>query len=135
MMKTLNSLFAIAVVGLALPVMGSAQTPEEMARGAAAWAQNCTRCHNARPSAERSDRDWSTIVAHMRARANITRSDARSITVFLSATNGMGAMAASSEEPVVPLTEEPFPQPEEAGSGDETSIQAPDRRAEAAQTV
>lgn len=78
---------ATATAILALPVGLHGQSPEDVAKGAEVWAGTCMRCHNARPSAERTDAQWVTIVNHMRARANLTRTQARSVTVFLQATN------------------------------------------------
>lgn len=51
------------------------------------WTNNCTRCHSARPSAERADAQWTVIVNHMRARANLTKTQAWLATSFLQATN------------------------------------------------
>lgn len=76
--------------GLALlPALATAQQPDPdvMARGGQLFGETCARCHNPRPSAERSDRAWRTIVMHMRARANLTKADAEAILVFLQATN------------------------------------------------
>ena len=55
--------------------------------GARAWAQNCMRCHNIRDPQERSDREWETIVHHMRVRANLTAEEHRLILEFLKAAN------------------------------------------------
>lgn len=76
--------------GLALlPVLATAQQPDSdaMARGGQLFGKTCARCHNPRPSAERGDRAWRTIIMHMRARANLTKADAEAILVFLQATN------------------------------------------------
>lgn len=66
------------------------------ASGAELWGSTCTRCHNGRAINERTDREWTTIVNHMRARANLTRSDARTILEFLQAANAPNAGAVSS---------------------------------------
>ncbi len=55
--------------------------------GAQAWSENCMRCHNLRPPAERSDREWDIIVHHMRVRANLTAEEHRLILAFLQAAN------------------------------------------------
>ena len=65
----------------------NAQDPSVIAKGAGLWASNCTRCHNARSPMERNDRSWVTVVNHMRARANLTKSEARAITAYLQAVN------------------------------------------------
>lgn len=83
---------------LAMPVHGAAQDAAAVAEGATIWAQNCTRCHNARPSTERTDRDWLTIVAHMRARANLTRGEAAAVSAFLTGTNGPASGVSTGPE-------------------------------------
>lgn len=68
-------------------VGGSEVEPSLIARGAQLYSYNCGRCHNMRPSSERSDAEWSVIVSHMRARGNLTRTEAEALAVFLQATN------------------------------------------------
>lgn len=58
-----------------------------IAQGAKVYAAQCGRCHNMRSSAERTDAQWEVIVSHMRARANLTRSEAEAVKAFLQATN------------------------------------------------
>lgn len=70
----------------------------QVAEGAVVYAQNCGRCHNARSPLERTDREWVTIVAHMRARGNLTKSQASQVLDFLQMANGTEAPAA----PVAP---------------------------------
>lgn len=55
--------------------------------GAQAWVDNCMRCHNLRPPQERSDREWTLIVHHMRVRANLTAQEHRLILEFLQSAN------------------------------------------------
>jgi hypothetical protein len=55
--------------------------------GAELWAENCSRCHNLRPPDSYNDAQWQTVVQHMRLRANIDGSDARSIAEFLKASH------------------------------------------------
>lgn len=57
------------------------------ARGAKAWADNCTRCHNMRDPKEFRDDQWRPIVAHMRVRAGLTGPEARDILLFLQSSN------------------------------------------------
>lgn len=81
---------SIAAAGLLISAFFSpatAQDGNQIAEGAKLWATNCTRCHNGRTSMERNDQDWTTIVLHMRARANLTRHEATAISVYLRATN------------------------------------------------
>lgn len=78
----------IAGVGVALLLLPTATAAQQTgAEGIRLWSQNCGRCHNFRPAAERSDREWVTIMAHMRARANLTRATAEDILAFLQSTN------------------------------------------------
>lgn len=91
---------AVWATGLALlPALATAQQPDPdaMARGGQLFGETCARCHNPRPSAERSDRAWRTIVMHMRARANLTKADAEAILVFLQATNRDDARTAARD--------------------------------------
>jgi mono/diheme cytochrome c family protein len=74
-------------VTLGMPQGASAQT-EAIAEGARVYGSTCGRCHNARSPLERSDRDWVTIINHMRVRANMTGSQTRNVLAFLQATNG-----------------------------------------------
>lgn len=55
--------------------------------GVQLWSENCSRCHNMRPPTEFSAAQWSTIVHHMRLRANLTGDEQRKITQFLQASN------------------------------------------------
>lgn len=79
---------------LVLPQAGTAQ--QGVADGVRLWSQNCGRCHNFRPPEERSDREWITIVAHMRARANMTKSAAEAVLAFLQSANGSESASASA---------------------------------------
>ncbi len=103
-----NDMKRIAMTGLVggalllVPTAGAAQGASAVAEGARAWANTCTRCHNARPSIEHDDREWVTIMAHMRARANLTRTEARLITHFLQATNGAEAPTVVGAEQADP---------------------------------
>jgi hypothetical protein len=55
--------------------------------GSELWAENCTRCHNARPPQYYSDVTWDIIVHHMRLRADLTGEEARAVAEFLKAAN------------------------------------------------
>ena len=71
------------------PVLGEEEQPgaAAFARGAKAWANNCTRCHNMRDPKEFRDDQWRPIVAHMRVRAGLTGQEARDILLFLQSSN------------------------------------------------
>ena len=97
----MKRLISLSIVAIALSISGSvyAKDPAEIAEGERMWANNCTRCHNARSPMERNDREWATIVAHMRARANLTRTEARQVAVYLQTMNGVeNTIGVSSEE-------------------------------------
>ena len=96
------ALTLMAVIALALPVgcvnqdapagAGPAQTSPVVASaaqrsGAQLWADNCSRCHYARPPQSFSETQWEVIVHHMRLRADLTGQEARAITEFLKASD------------------------------------------------
>lgn len=81
------TVFAMAAF-VAIPAMAQAQmNPALIGEGAVVWGNNCGRCHNIRPATERSDKEWVTILMHMRARANLTRHQADAVLAYLQATN------------------------------------------------
>ena len=112
-MKRLLLILTMGIALTLLPEQVTAQTPMEIAEGARVWADNCTRCHNARSPMERNDRQWATIVAHMRARANLTRSEANAVSVYLQAIN--------APETIVPQTPTPAAPPVETSQGEKPS--------------
>jgi cytochrome c1 len=61
--------------------------PMQFSRGAQAWANNCTRCHNMRDPKELRDDQWRAAVTHMRIRAGLTGQEARDILAFLQRSN------------------------------------------------
>jgi mono/diheme cytochrome c family protein len=69
------------------PTQAAAQDEEAIGRGAKAWAENCSRCHNMRAPDEFRDDQWRPIVYHMRVRAGLTGQETRDILKFLQATN------------------------------------------------
>ncbi len=90
---TSNRVLALALVaGLGLAV--TAQAAEQgdakdgdFLRGAKAWADNCTRCHNVRDPKELRDDQWKTTVYHMRVRGGLTGQQTRDIIKFLQESN------------------------------------------------
>jgi len=52
-------------------------------RGAKAWMENCTTCHNSRAPQEFRPDQWRTIMAHMRVVAKLSGQTARDILAFL----------------------------------------------------
>lgn len=94
-----------AVAGAADPDIASpAQDPMVFTRGARAWADNCSRCHNIRDPRELRDDQWRAVMAHMRLRAGLTGQDTRDILGFLQQSNGNTAMttALPAVMPVAP---------------------------------
>lgn len=107
---SLTSMVALTVV---MPSHVEAQQePAPLAQGGEVYLASCIRCHVGRPSAERTDREWTAIIAHMRARANMSKSDAEAVLAFLQATNapetgasaplvvGTGTGGVQSSEPL-----------------------------------
>ena len=94
-MRTLTMALGIALALVVVPEPGSAQSPAGVAEGAVLYGQNCIRCHSARSPMERTDREWVTIVNHMRVRANLRKSQALALVTFLQATNAAEASATA----------------------------------------
>lgn len=59
----------------------------DFVRGAKAWVNNCSRCHNVRDPKELRDDQWITTTFHMRVRAGLTGQQARDIIAFLQKSN------------------------------------------------
>lgn len=59
----------------------------DFVRGARAWAENCTRCHNVRDPKELRDDQWKTTVFHMRVRGGLTGQQTRDIIKFMQESN------------------------------------------------
>ncbi len=90
-MLTKQSLGIAAVWCVALLVAYApaavAQQSTAVSEGAKVYGATCGRCHNPRSPLERSDRDWVTIINHMRVRANLTGNQTSDVLAFLQATN------------------------------------------------
>ena len=56
---------------------------ETIAKGAQLWSDNCARCHNPRPPTEFNDKNWQTLIQHMRIRGGLTGEEAREILAFI----------------------------------------------------
>lgn len=98
MTKRAIGLTILAAANLvAFPATARAQlNPALIGEGATLWGNNCGRCHNIRPTTERSDAEWAIVMKHMRARANLTRHQADAILAYLQATNTAEAPAAAA---------------------------------------
>jgi hypothetical protein len=100
----------LAGTSVLLTVGGLDAQTAVIGEGARVYAQNCARCHNLRSPTERSSRDWATIVLHMRARGNLTRTEGNAVRAFLEATN---------RQDDAPLAQPPASGPEDAANQDE----------------
>ena len=82
-------------LALSSATTSAADFPEagDITKGAQAWAENCTRCHNLRAPNELSDAQWITSVFHMRVKAGLTGQETRDILTFLQAANASSAQA------------------------------------------
>lgn len=56
--------------------------------GAELYAMHCNRCHPERYATERTASQWTTLLLHMRVRANIPAEQAKAILKFLQADSG-----------------------------------------------
>ncbi len=66
---------------------------ESLSRGAKAWANNCSRCHNARPATEYTPKQWRPIMFHMRIQAGLTGQEAEDIYNYLATQSEQTTMA------------------------------------------
>lgn len=81
---------AVVAGALMIPVPATTQSSPQgdLSRGAEVYGATCGRCHNPRSPVERSDREWTVIVNHMRTRAGLTGGASRDVIAFLQGTNG-----------------------------------------------
>ena len=64
-----------------------AEKPASTKGAAQIWAENCSRCHNARSPSSYSDAQWEVIGHHMRVRGYLTAEEQKTIVEFLKAGN------------------------------------------------
>lgn len=84
-----------AAILLAPPSAGAQQA--DIAAGAKVYGENCGRCHNPRAPTERTDREWTVIVNHMRVRGGLTGNQARQVLAFLREMNRLPSLASLAE--------------------------------------
>ncbi len=60
--------------------------PHVKKTGGQIWAENCNRCHYARPANQYSAQQWDLITSHMRSRADLNGEEQRAVYHFLSGT-------------------------------------------------
>lgn len=95
-MKIQTALFASIASLSAVAAISQVATPDQVlpkaeaaaaSRGAKAWADNCTSCHNMRSTLEKNDAQWAIAATHMRVRANLSGNVVDDIIVFLQSSN------------------------------------------------
>lgn len=116
MIKKAIGLTILAVATLVVvPAPARAQmNPALIGEGAVIWGNNCGRCHNVRATTERSDDEWTVIVMHMRARANLTSQQALAVLTYLQATNtptGQGSAEGAAAPTQAAETRDAAPRP------------------------
>ena len=119
-MRYVAKLFLVGIGLLWMPTGASGQDVSRIAEGARAWAENCTRCHNARSPLERNDSDWAIIVGHMRVRANLTKSQATAVAIYLQAINlpeGTPIVVAGETQPMARESGNPRKEEKNGGGG------------------
>lgn len=94
----------------------------DVSEGARVYGDTCGSCHYARSPLERTDRQWTVIINHMRVRANLTGGQTRDVLAFLMATNGDVEGRQASNEPVV-FSNDVSSDPEVIASGAELITQ------------
>jgi len=83
-------LIGVLLLAWSLPISVSAsQFPEagDPVAGAKVWAENCSRCHNARDPADLRDDQWISTAFHMRLRAGLTGQQTRDVLTFMQDSN------------------------------------------------
>ncbi len=84
----LSALSLVLTVAATSGVAGGIKSKEgDFSRGAQAWVDNCSRCHNPRDPKEFRDDLWRPIVYHMRVRGGLTGQQTRDILKFLQGSN------------------------------------------------
>jgi cytochrome c5 len=76
-----------------------AEGKPDINRGAQAWANTCSRCHNMRQPNELPDDLWQATINHMRVRAALPGDMVRDIRAFLQASNFSAPKMTSSSSP------------------------------------
>ena len=82
--------FSVLLIILSLPtasLAGHFPEPGDPVAGAKTWAQNCSRCHNARDPADLRDDQWISTAFHMRIRAGLTGQQTRDVLTFMQNSN------------------------------------------------
>lgn len=85
--RVLSAGFALVAAALAGCATAPKSASSEGASGAKLWAQNCSRCHNARSPSDYSNEHWEVAMLHMRVRANLTAEEHKKVLEFLQSGN------------------------------------------------
>ena len=80
-------LFVAVLCSVGIYSQAHGQNVSEGLSGADVYQQHCSRCHNFRPPSERSDSEWSIVVARMRSIGNFTGAQSRAVLDFLQSAN------------------------------------------------
>jgi hypothetical protein len=65
---------------------GATDAPAVARRGRTQmWADNCNRCHSARPASWYSRREWEVAMLHMQVRGYLTGEETRGVSEFFRA--------------------------------------------------
>ncbi len=113
-----------AALGLVLLIMSATpalaqQSSEAVSEGARVYGATCGRCHNPRSPLERTDRQWVTIINHMRVRAMLTGTEVRNVLAFLQATNTDPSQSAQLSPQA---TQAPFQQASDAPASTDATV-------------
>ncbi len=90
-------LFLLVIIFFPLTSVPVLAEENQVAKGARIFNNNCSRCHNARPAQEFSEKEWSVIVPHMREKAHLTGKEALALETFIA----MTFTADKTTQPVV----------------------------------
>ena len=81
---------SVLLLALSVPTLVFAShfpEPGDPVAGAKVWANNCSRCHNARDPADLRDDQWISTAFHMRLRAGLTGQQTRDVLTFMQDSN------------------------------------------------
>lgn len=85
-MKEITAVLGFAMLlttGCAAGAIQERGMQDMAADGATLWRQTCSHCHNFRSAQEFTAQQWPIIVAHMRTRADLSKSEAEAVAAYL----------------------------------------------------
>lgn len=83
--KSLFATTALFVFSLGL-ILVAAVSAQEM-DGAKVFRDNCVKCHSERSPMEKTDKEWTVVITHMRTVAGMTAKESRAVLKFLQENN------------------------------------------------